>query len=173
MNTEIAGAALTLERGDRLHQLDAALDATHVYLFWNLTRAAGDNQAWVMTRPLGNSVWSVPNLIGVGDSQENALQTGFNTGAVASAQAGENRLTWAAPMPGQFDVLPVAGRIGDDLALVYFQAGVLIGYQRIVPVRALIGLPILLPDRNRYLYLAWAEPLQSGRAALKLTSSRG
>jgi hypothetical protein len=173
INLEDVRLAISHEPGSLLHQFYAALDSTYLYLFLNMTLAAGENQAWVTTRPLNTAEWSVPNLIGVGDAQEDALQTGFNTGTVSSAVVGEDQLAWAAPMPGQFDVLPVAGRIGDDLAVVYFQAGAIAGYQRIVPVRALIGPPLLLPDRDRYLYLAWAEPLESGRAALKLTSSRG
>jgi hypothetical protein len=167
------GGLPSLEQDDRLHQMDIGLDATHLYLFWNLTRAAGDNQTWMISRPLDASGWSSPNLVGTGEAQENTLQTGLNTGTVASAQAGDLRLTWAAPMPGQFEVLPVAGRLGDDLAVVYFQAGAIAGYQRVAPVQTLIGPPALLPDRDRYLYLAWAEPQELGRAALKLTSSRG
>jgi hypothetical protein len=173
VDAEIVGTALRLERGDRLHQVNAALDATHVYLFWNMTRASGENQSWVTARPLSAAAWGVPSLIGVGEMQADALQTGLNTGSVSSVQAGDTPLTWAVPMPGQFDLLPVAGRIGDDLAVAYFQAGAIAGYQRIAPVRALIGPPMLLPDRDRYLYLAWADALESGRAALKLTSSRG
>ena len=173
ISDDVAIPVPALERGDRLHQLYAALDATHVYLFWNLTRAAADNQTWMISRPLDASTWNAPTLIGVGEAQEATLQTGLNTGTVNRVQAGDHLLTWAAPMPGQFEVLPVAGRMGDGLAIVYFQAGMVAGYQRIAPVDAIIGPPMLLPDRDRYLYLTWAEPLESGRAALKLTSSRG
>lgn len=169
---ENVGQALMLERGDRLHQLQAALDTTHLYLFWNLTRAAGETQTWMVTRPLDGSTWSAPEKTGVGEAQENNLQTGLNTGAVQRVLGGENWLTWAAPMPGQFDVLPVGGRIGDDLGIVYFQAGSAAGYQRITSPGRLIGPPLLLPDRDRYLYLAWSQPLETGKAALRLTTSR-
>lgn len=163
----------TLERGDRLHQVFSALDATHIYLFWNVTRASSTNETWMTNRLLTDAIWSSPGLVGIGERQAEVVQTGLNSGAVISATDGNIPLIWAAPMRGQFDVLPVAGRIGSDVAVAYFRAGAIVGYQRIAPVQALIGPPLLLPDRDRYLYLAWADALDTGRAALKLTSSRG
>lgn len=171
---QVIPQAIALEPGDRLHGLYAALDFTHLYLFWHVTRRSGDNQTWMVTRPIESGVWSEPQQVGLGDASERALlQAGFNTGRVFAVGEGENWLRWGVPMAGQFDILPVAGRLEDNLAVIYFQAGVIAGYQRLTVVRTLIGPPILLPDRDRYLYIAWAEPSDSGQAQLKLTKSRG
>lgn len=172
-HAEALGVAIPLAAGDRLDTLHAASDAAHLYLFWNLTRSSGDPQTWMMARALDGGEWSAAQRVGVGSTSDDTLETGLNTGTVPAAAAGENWLRWGAPMPGQFDVLPVAGAVGDDLVVAYFQAGTLAGYQRIAPVTALAGPPTLRIDRDRYLYLAWAEPQPTGRAALKLTTSRG
>ncbi|HLV34386.1 MAG TPA: hypothetical protein VKY59_04690 [Spirillospora sp.] len=167
------GHSLHLGPGDRLHSLSAGTDAAHLYLFWNITRLDGTDETWMTARPLDTGEWSAPLRVGVGGVNDATMQTGLNTGTVHTAAHGDNWLRWGAPMPGQFDVLPLAGAIGSDLVIVHFRQGVLAGYQRIAPVRALIGPPALLTDRDRYLYLTWAEPTDSGRAALKITTSRG
>src|SRR5690606_41802126 len=68
---------------------------------------------------------------------------------------------------------PLACSVGSALVIVHCRQGVLAVYQRIAPVRALIWPPALLTDRDRYLYLTWAEPTDSARAALNITTSRG
>ncbi len=173
-NIETVPNVIRLERGDRLHGLYPAVDLTHLYLFWHVTRRSGENETWLITRALNGGDWDQPRIIGVGAFSERALlQTGFNTGRVSAASEGENGLHWGVPMSGQFALLPVAGRVEDHLVIVYFQAGSIAGYQRLISLRTLIGPPTLFTDRDRYLYVAWSEPNDTGQAELKLTGSRG
>lgn len=162
---------VVLERGDRLHSLQAALDRSHTYLFWNLTRRDGEAQSWMLAGPIDSGRWGQPQRLGV-ETGEETLETGFNSGQVLRAQPGTDWLHWVAPMPGQFDLLPLAAGLGDSLTVSYFQAGVIAGLQHIAPVNRLIGPPNLRTDRDRHLYLAWAEPTDVAVADLKLTTTR-
>lgn len=157
--------------GDRLHHVYAALDQTHVYLFWNITPADGDTQTWMLSGAGDDLTWQTPRRLGV-EIFEGDFQTGLNSGQVTAARSGSRWLRWAAPAPGQFDVLPVAARTDDDLSITYFQGGSITGFQTIVSSTALVGPPQLRIDRERHLYLTWAAPLESGTAALRLTTTR-
>jgi hypothetical protein len=48
----------------------------------------------------------------------------------------------------------------------------MLAFQHITPVQALLRPPVLRTDRDRYLYLAWSEPGDSGVADLKFVSTR-
>ncbi|MAS35834.1 MAG: hypothetical protein CL610_17625 [Anaerolineaceae bacterium] len=169
---QAAVSRLGLQPGDRLHDLTAALDATHFYAFWNITRVDGELESWVVARPLDHSEWGEPYRIGIGAAKADSIQTGFNSGFVSAVDTGENWLRWAAPMPGQYETLPLAGGIANDLVIVYLREGEVVGYQRMAPLRALVGSPLLRTDQDRYLYLAWSEPAENGLAALQLLTSR-
>jgi hypothetical protein len=169
---EALDRAFTLESGDRLQSLDAALDTTHVYLLWNITRRSGENESGMIARAIGATTWGEGTRLGIGEVGTLNIETGFNSGRVHHVQAGEQWLRWAAPLPGQFEMLPVAAVLDAELIIGYFQSGRLLAYQEIAPVRGLLRPPVLRTDRDRYLYLAWAEPGESGAADLKLTSTR-
>ena len=169
---ESLNQAFRLAPGDRLFGLYAGLDRTHLYLLWNITRRSGKNESGMIARALEFTEWSAPQRLGLTESASETLQTGLNTGLVHEAQAGERWLSWAAPLPGQFDVLPVAAQWDNDLVIAYFQAGRVAGVQRVSHLSALLRPPILRTDRDRYLYLAWSEPDASGAAQLKLFSTR-
>ncbi len=159
--------------GLRLHALHLALDFTHIYIFWNMTRSTGPDESWYVSRALGGGAWAAPQRLGVSQPLENFIETGLNTGPVPAVSSGDNWLTWAAPLRGQFDVVPIAVSQGEELGIVYLQGSRPIGYQPVKPLRQpLIGPPLLQTDRNRYLYLAWAEPTDTGRAQLKLADTR-
>ncbi|MBZ0295489.1 MAG: hypothetical protein K8L99_23225 [Anaerolineae bacterium] len=163
---------LDLQPGDRLQGITAGLDNTHLYLFCNVTRVSGEAQTWYTSHPLDGEQWSTITRFGIAEDQDaEPIQTGFNSGQVAAAQAGAAYASWTTPLIGQFEFLPVATQIEDDLSVVYFQAGEPRGNQRVAPAQ-LIGFPDLAVDQDRYLYLAWAQPEVSGRANLQLTSLR-
>ncbi|HEX2907831.1 MAG TPA: hypothetical protein VHO69_13265 [Phototrophicaceae bacterium] len=161
---------IRLKAGDRLDSLNAALDNTTQYLFWNLTRANGDHESWYTCRSLNENSWSPADRLGVQPQPDQSFETGFNSGAAKVARNGEHWLSWAAPLTGQFEMLPVAARVGNTLALIYFQGGQLIGYQAIVTPVEILGQPVLQADRDKFLYLAWAQPNANGSADLYLTT---
>jgi hypothetical protein len=165
-------SGVSLAGGDRFTGLSAASDHTHNYLFWNLTRANGQFETWFSTNAIGEAAWSPFQRLGIEWTTKDFVDTGFNGGWAFPARAGERWLSWAVPVTGQLDTLPVAALQGTNLALVYFRTGELIGYQNITAVSNLIGPPALLTDRDLHLYLAWAEPTSVGYANLKLTMTR-
>lgn len=165
------GLAVWLSPGDRLRGLHAALDRTHVYALWNVTRASGSDETWLAAGALAGGRWTPPARLGVSAHPDEAFATGFNTGAALAAGAGADWLRHAAPLGGQFDTLPLAAQTADGLALVYLQGGAAAGWQLVVPSAALIGPAALAADADRHLYLAWAQPAPTGPANLLLTAT--
>ena len=170
-NVMVITPGMQLGFGDRLHDVYAALDQTHVYLVWNNTPVDGDAQSWLLSGTRDGISWQAPRRLGV-EVFEGDFQTGLNSGQVQSARSGSRWLSWAAPALGQFDVLPVAARSNNVLSITYLQAGSIVGFQTIATTTPLIGPPQLRIDRERHLYLSWADPLDTGMAALKLTTTR-
>jgi hypothetical protein len=170
-NVMVITPGMQLGFGDRLHDVYAALDQTHVYLVWNNTPVDGDAQSWLLSGTRDGTSWQAPRRLGV-EVFEGDFQTGLNSGQVQSARSGSRWLSWAAPALGQFDVLPVAARSNNVLSITYLQAGSIVGFQTIATTTPLIGPPQLRIDRERHLYLSWADPLDTGMAALKLTTTR-
>jgi hypothetical protein len=168
-----AFAIIDLSPGTRLIDLYAGLDATHLYVFFNVVLPSGEPASWVVTRPL-DGVWGQPGAVSVQTGQPTTINTGFNSGSVNDAQSGEQArlLRWVRPMAGQFDTLPVAGLMDGELAVGYFQGGRTLAYQPIVPVNTLLAPPNIETDRDRHLYLAWSEPTNEGYAELKITMTR-
>jgi hypothetical protein len=170
-----AGTALTsavyIGAGDRLHSLSVGLDQTHAYLFWNVTRATGEDETWFTGGNLDAEVWAQPMPLKINVDTSITVETGFNTGAASGAAAGETAMVWAAPLAAQYDLLPVTVQSPGGLGIVYFRDGSPIGYQEIVSDVHLIGTPALAADRNRDLYLAWSEPSAASAAELRLTST--
>ncbi len=160
-----------LNAGDRLVNVSASLDTTHAYLFWNIARADGHPETWWTSGAVEAEEWSLPQRLGIATMDE-PFVTGFNGGAGIAASAGETWLSWAAPMIGQYDMLPVGVYDGAQLGVVYLQGGAVVGYQAVVAVDLLIGTPTLMSDRDRHLYLSWSYPTPAGYADLLLTSTR-
>lgn len=173
-----------LNTGDRLTAFQAALDRTHQYLFWDISRMDGSAETWFSTSPLDKQEWQQPRRVGVNGTYTTffsnlgqdapSLETGFNSGLTYAASEGDTWAGWIMPLRGQFDVLPVAAQVQDTdprLAIIYFFSGSLVGYQEIAQSRV-IGLPALYTDRDRFLYLAWAEPIPGEAANLKVATLR-
>ncbi|MEO8610087.1 MAG: hypothetical protein ABI690_19490 [Chloroflexota bacterium] len=172
-NPEAITDTVTLNPGDRLVSFQAGLDASRMYLFWNVSRANGQAEAWFTSGTSDAPTWPAPQSLSL-DTTSDHFETGFNSGTANAARAGSHWLSWAAVMPGQFDSLPVGAVNAGKLGIVYLHDGIVAGYQDIIPVSGLIGLPILLTDRDRFLYLAWSEPnFATGKADLKLTMTKG
>lgn len=170
-DAEVISDGLALNPGDRLMDFSAALGGPDVYLFWSVTRADGRPESWYTVGQLDATTWEAPGRLSF-STIEASFETGFNTGTAQQADVGERRLTWARPLAASPDVLPVAGLSGDQLVLLYLHAGAVAGYQEIVRVNGLLGTPNLLTDRDRHLYLTWAEPGELGKARLRLTMTR-
>jgi hypothetical protein len=172
-NPQPISTTVSLNTGDRLETFSAGVDHSHAYLFWNITRAGGQAETWFTTASLDSQDWSAPYRLQVDTTLNAPFETGFNSGSALAAQAGSTPFIWAKPLDGQFDTLPVAGTLGKTrLALLYFRDGQVAGYQDIAATVGLIGVPNLVSDRDRHLYLAWAEPTPAGYAALNLTMTR-
>lgn len=164
-------AAVYLDAADRLHSLTAAVDQTHAYVFWNITRANGQDETWLAAGELGASSWAQPQRLEFDRLENQTFETGFNTGTASAATTGETPLAWAAPLAGQYAVLPVAVESPSGLGVLYLSGGSIVGYQEIVSGVKLSGAPALTVDRNRHLYLAWAQPSAQAPADLLLTST--
>lgn len=161
-----------LNPGDHLTGFSGGQDMTHTYLFWNIARADGQHETWFSAGRAGES-WSRPARLGIDTTLTTDFATGFNTGTAQAAQAGEAVLSWAAPLNGQFEALPLAGVVDkNQLAMVYLRGGAVVGWQPLTSIRFLIGAPLLHTDRDRHLYLSWAEPTPAGTADLRVTSTR-
>lgn len=164
---------VTLNPGDRLDNFSAALDDTHSYLFWNISRADGQAESWFASAVLDSPKWSAPVRLGVVTAGDSSFQTGFNTGAAHSAQAGDPAVAWVRPLAGQFDVLPLAGVLEKTrLVMLYLRGGDIVAAQDIAPIHLPLSAPNLTSDRDRHLYLAWSQPNDSGSADLNLTMTR-
>ncbi len=169
---ETIDTTFTLSSGDRLDSMAAGLDTGSDYLLWNLTRRDGSLESGMVTRALDASGWTQVPRLGIADTDGNAPAAGLNTGPITAAQAGERWLAWVAPLPGQFDLMPIAAASQGDLMLVYLHAGEIVGSQRAAGISGLLRPPTLRTDRDRYLYLAWADPLENAPAAMNLLTTR-
>ncbi len=170
-NPQIISPGLALNPGDRLMDFNAALNSQDTYLFWNVTRADGRPESWYARGRLDTVTWGAPQRLRF-DMIDAPFETGFNTGTAQQAAEGERDLVWARPLATSPDVLPVAGLADNRLVVLYLRAGAVAGYQQITTVNGLLGAPNLLTDRDRHLYLAWAEVGSSGSARLRLTMTR-
>jgi hypothetical protein len=164
--------AVYLGAGDRLHSLNVGLDRTHAIVFWNVTRTSGKVEIWFVSAAIGAASASQPTQLTLETLPGAVFETGFNTGSAVSATSGELSLSWAAPLHGQYDTLPVAVQTPTGLGVIYFRDGAVAGYQDVVSGIQLIGEPTLVADRNRDLYLAWFEPSAVGEAAFRLTTTK-
>jgi hypothetical protein len=172
-NTKTIVENIALDPADRLIDFGAGLDSTDGYLIWNVIRANGSVEVWYSSGDLDAERWPPPKRLGISVSTA-PFETGFNSGSSQSAGNGEGWISWAVPMRGQFDVLAiVAVLMNGRLGIIYFRSGEVRGVQEIVSVSRLLGLPRLLTDRDRFLYLAWSEPGDDGRTHMRLTTSRG
>ncbi|NWF70931.1 MAG: hypothetical protein HXY40_17740 [Chloroflexi bacterium] len=159
-----------LNAGDRLASITAGLDRTHAYVFWNIRRADGTAETWFAAGAFGAQAWDAARRLGFALTA-GSFETGFNGGAAAAADAGETWLAWASALVGQYAALPVAVWDGAFVGLVYFSGGRVAGYQRVAAVPLMIGAPQVATDRERHVYLAWAEA-GAEAALLRLTSTR-
>lgn len=142
-------SAISLAPGDRLYDFSAALDTTHAYIFWNVTRASGEIETWFTAGGLAAPFWNAPTrLMGAGDD-----------GTVA--------LRWTAPAVGQLDTLAVAAESAAGLGIAELRGGDVINYDLVVPDVYLIGTPALLIRTDGSRVLAWSVP-EDPRADLNL-----
>lgn len=158
---------LDLQPGDRFEGLQAGFDTTTRYIFANLTAASGERQSWY-------SANEAPFIrIGLAESEGyTIIEVPFNSGPVPARQPGSASFASAImPLSGESSFLPAAAIVDEGLGVLYFRDGIVHGYQQITPAVP-VGLPALYTDRDRYLYLTWAQPTPEGYARLQLASRR-
>ncbi|MCA9906408.1 MAG: hypothetical protein KC547_21280, partial [Anaerolineae bacterium] len=162
----------SLATGDRLIDLRAGADRSHVYLFWNLARASGACDTWFTTAAATAQFLPPPAPPRLASGGATTVETGFNVGFVSGAQPSEMSTCMAAPLDEIGDTLAVGVQSGANTDVAYFSDGQAIGQQVIAAeTGVLLRPPVLLSDRDRNLYLAWSEPTASGVADLKLARS--
>jgi hypothetical protein len=161
-----------LNPGDRLMNFSAGTEGSRIYLLWNVTRVDGQTETWFTSGFLNASDWELPLRFGLDTSSTAAFETGFNGGPGLVAQAGDQWISWASPLPGVFDKLALAAVINQQLTMIYLRDGAVIGYQTLAPVQEILRPPNIIADRDRHLLLAWSEPTLNGYADLKLTTTR-
>lgn len=171
-NPTVIAADVPLARGDYVDAFYTAMDETHVYVIWQISRGDGTWETWWASGDKASQIWSQPQRLAYTTDTESTFQTGFNSGVVAVASDSDptRSLTFvslARPLPGQHRSVPLAtaghGRIG----IVYLQGGHVVGSQSLAagnPLRA----PSIAIDRALYLTLAWADE----RNDLKMLTTR-
>lgn len=163
---------LALQLGDRLDGFRVALDRTHLYLFWNVTRTDNRRESWFTAAPLEATSWLPPVRLGISASAD-PFETGFNGGSGLAASQGDVPLAWITPLREPFDALPVAALIDQTtLAVIYLRGGTIVGYQPVMEISGLLAAPTFHSDRDRHLMLAWAEATPDQPAAMRLTMTR-
>lgn len=130
-------STIAIGDGDRLHGLYAGIDQTFGYVFWNVTRADGENETWMASGRLDSAVWPPPLRL---------------------TDIEGTPLTWAAPHIQQANTLSVAGQFGGNLAVFGFQNGSLQSIQIVVADQPLLAPPTLIIDDQERLALAWSLP---------------
>lgn len=159
----------------RLIDFRAAVDHSHLYLFWNLVNAEGYAFTLWTRGPLKADVLPEARDLRVAilrpDPTAPPPEIGFNVGRVARAALNGERsasVAWAAPLSEPAATLPVAfGRV-NALSVAYFQAGEIVGYQGLVSAVRLLRPPRLSATPDRHLALTWAMPDLSGGDELRL-----
>ncbi len=182
VNPHTVVEGLQLNAGDRLESFNAAQDTTHLYLFWNVTRADGRRETWFTTSPTAAPSWQSPVQLRIAIPEDTSFTapatsvyqpgSGFNSGVVFTASAGNLNVSWAKPAAGLFPILPIAAQVGQQIGLIFFRTGHIVAYRpmNLATQINLIGAPTLIVDRDLYLYLAWSQPDPAGYANLQLTS---
>lgn len=175
----LESAAITsapyLASGDRLDGMAAGADASHIYLFWNITRAGSTHETWLSAAAHSDRGWRAPRPLTLEVNPDVVDQTGVAAPTAHSARladVGGLAARWAAPAVISDGKLPVALETDHGLAIVWFEGGAPAGYQRVVADVRLIGTPLLLAGARGALTLAWAQPHADRPADLNLTSTR-
>ncbi len=169
-----------LNPGDRLESFTAAQDSTHIYLFWNITRADGRRESWFAANTPDATTWDRPTRLRINRPENTGLDapasslfdSGFNVGSTFAATDGRDSVIWAVPAAGLFPVLPVAAQVDNQISILFMRAGHIVGYQPLGIQTSLIGTLNLAVDRDLYLYLSWAQPDPAGYASLQLTTGK-
>ncbi len=156
LETQNITSTISLAPGDRLYDFNAALDSTHAYVFWNVTRANGQLETWLASGEIAARYWNAPSSF---------------TLSVNEDQSGLPPLRWASPLVGQLDSLLVAVESRLGVGVVELKGGAIIGYSTVLPDVYLIGTPTLAM-RDQTLVLAWSNP-DAPRAHLNLLEISG
>jgi len=167
-------ASPSLGDADRLRGVSVAGSADRLYVFWNITRANNVDESWFASGTLLGT-WEPPQRLVLSSDEATPYATTYNTGpAYAAQQRWEGQqVAWADPLRIASDVLPVAAEIdGNKIGVLYFEAGRVAGYQPVAPTGSLLGTPRLASDRDRFLYLIWSDPQETGAAHFNVSATK-
>jgi hypothetical protein len=162
---------LPLAATDQLERMTAAADNTHGYVFWQIIRADGTPEVWFTSGRLdAANAWQRPRLLQIAIDETPISRTDMPGQRVYVAQedAAGQAVSWAMPLNRTQDIVRVAVNVGDFLGVVYWQDGVIIGYEPVVQTGILSGVPALAAQDDN-LYLAWSQPGDDGLSALRYT----
>jgi hypothetical protein len=137
-------STVALRDGDRLIDVRIAADASHGYLFWNISRADGHAEVWISSGALYGFNWSQPTQL-------------------------SEAYRFAMPLTDQRATVQVAIAEDFGVGLLTMSGGGVARYERVVSNTRLIAAPALYTD-DRRLYLAWAQPDPFAPAFLNVTS---
>jgi hypothetical protein len=168
-DARISGISLAVT--DVLLGLVMGSDRSHQYLFWNVDRYVADDETWWSVR--SEDTWSTPVRLSFSPLEGYAqVFTGYNSGLLQNVESGGETHFWLAGVLQEVsDSLPVVGMSEDGLTLLYFQAGEVVGYQSLGDA-LLLAPPLLLTDRDRHLYLGWADIRDGEEARLEVMTTR-
>lgn len=171
---EILTRSVNLRPTDHLLSFEVGQDQTHTYLFWNVRRANGVVETWMSSTPQDSNTWQGPERLAITVIDGTSIETGFNGGPATAAASGATTVQWLMPATGRFALMPVAAQIGDQLGVLYLQAGEVVAFQPVADLSpiGLIGIPGLIIDRESHIYLTWAQPSAAGLADLNITTTR-
>jgi hypothetical protein len=127
---------ISLAQGDQLANVQAALDSTSAYFFWNVTRANGVSETWWTAGAFDAGNWRQPQRL--------TSETG-------------HPLRWTAPL-SQLPDLTAAAASDAGLGIVTFSGGSVTGYKVMVPGVQLLGMPAIIVSASANDALAWAAP---------------
>lgn len=172
--SEISATPVTYAATDQLLRLDAGIDTTHAYLFWQILNSDGQRTIWILAAPIDGTNQTPATRLAISAS-ETPAQTDFNHGTAYETYPDSAGIQARAVMPnsGQNETLPVTALTDDGLGVIYFRAGAPFAAQTLVRENiALVAPPALVTTDSRDLILAWWHAVTPQQAQLYSIGSR-
>lgn len=162
-----------LRRGDFVENFQVSMTETHLYIFWQIRRSAGERDIWYTSGALDNfaPLHDPHQLRVITNMPDDVDLPRFDTYSEMALAYGV-QARFLSTLPAATEPLPLAVQAGSELGLAYFQAGRLVGYQRVVETELILGQPNFALDDAGHFYLAWADSRQLSTADLLWTTNR-
>lgn len=145
---------------DRLDAFTVGLDAGSITLLWQIVRENTEPEVWTTTGNINDSRWPDPQRLRLPTPASDLLATGFGHPAqriTRESSPDDPPVTWATPLAGQRDLLPLAASLADGrLGVLYLRRGQIVGWEAVTDNVRLLSPPRIAAHDNR-LYLSWAD----------------